>query len=262
MKLWMENLADEATPTAATANAEFPVTNVRTPRLTQVYKTTGAGVGEYVVFDFGSPVEPDALIIAAHNLTADSGLATFLLLGGSSAAPLPTDLIYTLTAAAGTIAFDIAAATPLSGTPGAYRYWAVQFNKNTAADIKSIGRIYLGPEIAVGDLGLPDYDGVTETTRDRSEADESIAGEEYIEEKSQVRSWALDFTEIPEDEMADIVERYQDLGKAHPFFMQISDVTPLDETIYVRFTNDLGRKVGSFDGSFNWNTALAIKEFI
>lgn len=260
MKLWMENLADAATPTATTANAEFPVTNVQTPRLTQVYKTTGAGVNEKIVFDFGSAVEPEELIIAAHNLLADSGLASFFLDGGATSNP--SDVAYTLTAVAGTIAFDIAGATPTGGTPGAYRYWAITFSKNTAADIKSIGRVYLGPTIEVGDLGLPDYDGVTETTRDRSEADESISGEEYIEEKGQVRSWALDFSEIPEDEMADIVERYQALGKAQPFFMQISDVTPLDETIYVRFTNDLGRKVGSFDGSFNWNTALAVKEFI
>lgn len=261
MKIWMENLADAATVTADTANAEFPVTNVQTPRLTQVYKTTGAGTLEKVTFDFGSAVEPTDLIIAAHNFTADSGIGvSFLLKAGTTSAT--SDVIYAITVVAGTISFDIEAATPILGTPGAYRYWKVEFSKVTATDIKSIGRIYLGPTIEPSDLGLPDYDGVTETTRDRTEADESINGEEYIEAKSQVRSWNLDFTEIPESDMDDIVERYQELGKHTPFFLQIADVAPLNEVVYVRFINDLGRKVSSFDSAFNWDTALAVKEFI
>jgi hypothetical protein len=259
MKLWMENLADTATVTASSADAEFPVSNVQTPRLTSVYKTTGDSAAEWVQFDFGSAIEPQAFIAA--NVDFQGGDSGTILVGGNSPGLGSAAVAYTVFSTPPTLFLDVENATPYYGTAGAYRYWTFAFTKNAASAIRQIGRIYLGPTIAPEEIGWPDYDGVTETTRDESVISESINGQEYIEAKYQVRSWALDFSEVPESEMTDIVERFRTLGKHTPFFFKISDVSPLDEMVYVRFQNDLGRKVKSFDGSFNWDTAFLVKEF-
>lgn len=265
MKMLMDNQADLATVTAFSNgwDAEFPASNVQAVRLSQKAKTDASTYQPTIHFDFGSAYEPAFLVLAEHDLATAPAATSLLLAGGTSdGGDEVVILVLTPEISAGTMVVDLSTITPFSGALGPARYWTLKFDKDTATDVKNLGRVYLGPIIETGDLGSPDYDGVTETTTDRTEVDQSIGGQEYIEEKSQTRSWALDFSLIPESEMSDIVDRYLVVGKHTPFFIQIATVSPLDEFLYCRFTNNLGRKIGAFDSQFHWDTAMALKEFI
>jgi len=253
MKIYTTDLMTTATLTPTTENTEFPATNVQNFQPSKQWNTLGTITAETLVIDLGSAMTVDTFIVAGHNF---DGTETSVKIQGNATdswgAPTVDE---TMTVVVG---------EPFKATFASnnLRFWRFIFTKAAAANIKKVGRLWLGEEIDTGALGDPDYKGVTDTTNDRSVVSKSIGGQTYIEIKNQFKSFTLNMSLVPEATMATYVTEFDTLGTSIPYFIIISSQSPLERLWYVRNTKSLKKKVGAFDSQFHWDTSIDIEEII
>lgn len=253
MKLWTTNLIGDATLTETSQNAEFPAENVQSQQISKVWKTLGLVATETLVMDFGTAVNVGAFMVAGHNF---DGTETNVKIQGNASDSWGSPTVDE--------AMTVLVGKPFKAefTPDSHRYWRLTFDKANAADIRDIGRLFIGLTIDTGAAGDPDYTGVTITTVDPSNVVKSVGGQSYYEQKTPFDQITLQTTFLDETERAIYGVAYDLVGKHTPWFLQITEQSPLDEIYYLRFTSDFGRKVGSFDSQFHWDLQIDLEEQI
>ncbi len=148
--LHFENILDDVTPTATSAAAGFPITNINDWRVGTAYRWKATGTGDqHIDIDLGgATADADTLAIGGHNLGT---VGARVRVKADTFTPPTTDRL---------AGFDPSDDLPLLKTftaPGVLRYWRVSVY-NTPSAAAQIGVITLGRRIDYDAGALTDLD--------------------------------------------------------------------------------------------------------
>jgi hypothetical protein len=252
MLLFWNNLSDNATLTASTADSYWPVSNLQNDQKVRVWKTLGTQATESVVFDLGSAQAVTSFIAHYHNF---DGTETAVSIQGNSAnswgSPAFSQTVaYTATTMAATFASQ------------SYRYWRFVFTKPSSGAIRSIGRVFLGTYYDTGSQGDPDFDGLQAAVNDASVATDNLYGQTYTEKRGQFYTFQIDQTFLPESIQAQLRTIVAAVGNWKTFFIQIRSTAPFNNYFYVLLADSqpLPSKVDGMDTDLTWSNTLKLKE--
>jgi hypothetical protein len=252
MRLFYSNYADIATLTEGTQNPYFPVENLQDVDKDKVYKDLGTTTSWSVVFDCLTAVSVTSCILFNHNLT---GTETDIKVEGNATNSWGSPSVSeTLTYAADTILKNF--------TGGSYRYWRITFTKANATDIRSVGRVYLGPSLLARS---PDRKGLSRGISDNAIITTTDDGKVFASARNIIRNWTIPWSNLLASSGAtDLFTIVSDLGAHTPLFFQIDTASPLDELIYAYIASKSYEQVmnGAASGIYYWGAGLGLREAI
>jgi hypothetical protein len=224
-----DNWVDSATLTASSANANFPVANIKHPWYTRHWRTTGVSA-ESCIFDLTSAKAVQAFVWKYHNLGANAVVHVQGNATNSWGAPY---VDVTVPIIAGQLVY-------FWDTPQTYQYWRVTFGDAGNSDgYLRCGRPYFGPYFSPTVNFANDY---TKRIVDPSDIVESYGGQESANLKTRYKefgySWSANnpISKADSDTLTDIFYTY--VGKSVSYFLcqdaDLKDTT----TYYVRNTSD------------------------
>jgi hypothetical protein len=241
-----KNLA--ATTYAASEDADYPVENLLDYRLAAPYKTGATIAGEGITFDLGSAQSIGAVAILAHTLT--SGDSSIRLLANSTDTWASPAFSRTLTYAADNIVETFDAQT--------YRYWRLVFTKSSAAEVRSIGALFLAPSVAI----QPPAPGFEIEEVDTSYVNRvPQSGVVYVETGAQYRQIKFDFRGLDSDDQEALRAMWVNSGMALPVVFQwtIQGIADPQLILYGSITTPI--KFTQWGPGFNWDAALQVGEW-
>ena len=170
------NLIDTATMSGSTTATGYPTSNVQNPLIARKWRTTGSSAAEWIKATFSGAVAVTACVIIGHDLTA--GDSAIVLQWSNNDADWTTAATFTWNAGNMT-AFIVSAS---------HQYWRVAFTKSAAAQIRNIGRLFLGVYVEP-ERGLPF--GWTRSKVDLSTTRRSASGAVFSDVRPKF--WKVDF---------------------------------------------------------------------
>jgi len=257
MKTFWYNLVDlsATTLTAASANASFPVTNLTTEFLQEVYKTGTSATAEYVTLDLGSSKPLSSIVIAAHDLLAADNLRYMF----SNASNFSGAVERQIERVAGTIVVTFPEVEA--------RYVRVLFDKASAGQTRQIGRLFVGPHRNFG--SIIDYAGYKESKEDLSRSTRTLGGQVYSETRNQYSRYTLECSYLEQEKTDWLIEMSDYVGLHTPFFVQVQSTTdsslnesPLDDVLYVMLRETIDRAVEVADDELRYAVDMQLEEFI
>lgn len=276
MIFFFENLVDSqaAALSASSADTEFPVANLQNYLLSKVWRTTGSTASEYLLFDFNTATGKlsgtkvvNALVIAGHNF---DGTETIVLKAKdtnsawgspsfSQAVTLKTRFPLSVPKsppyAEGTV-LDFAV-TFASQT---YRYWRLEITKSSAADIRQIGRVYLGLSYDAGYQADPEFGDMSRSFQELANIEKSIGGQVYAERRALYDINNFSVSPIPESVMQYLRYYLRDVGLSLPFFFKLSTTDPLDTPYYVRQRSSIDERCINYGTEFLWSVGYSFEQ--
>lgn len=242
-----------ATVTSATAEAALPVTNLQHAHKKKIYRTTGAGTAETITVDLGSAKAVDGSVFLNHTF---DGTETAINIEGNA------------TDSWGSPSFS-EAVTMSGADPAAnkfssaqtYQWWRFEFTKSSAANVRDIGRMFLGD---VFDTAInPSSNGFDDEAKEMSQEQRSIDGQTYSYIKDGFLKIRVSFSAMSLADAKQLKTIFDAVGSHTPLFIQV-DPTASDgirEVIhYVKFSKALKRKVNSFDSELKWDINLEFEQ--
>lgn len=211
------------------------------------WRTGTSSAPETIVIDLGSAQAVTSVILLDHTLTSgDSAIALEGNTADSWGAPAFSQA---LTWVSGTIAQTFSTQT--------YRYWRIKFTKSSAAEARSIGRVFLGPYLQPTDI--PDYDGYSRKKVDPSRKSKSRAGQTWAEPKAKYCEIDLDLSRFTQTDIDNLETLFDTVGQSKNFFVQVQ-TSGLDDYWYVKFSRDFAASIAGYDGAFLWDLKLEMEE--
>lgn len=263
MRIHYNNLIDAIAAAAITstseASSELGPENVAHDHVSKVWRTGGSVADEYVTFDLGSAQAATSVIIFAHTLTALDFAANAVELRKSTDNFAANDVLV-----ASTSTFT-AGAIVLTFSSTSSRYWRIKFTKDNAADVRDIGRVFLGTYETF--TGLPDWDGLKIKPRDMSQTDRSEGGQTYSCVRPQYREVSFDASALNQTEVGVLKTISEEVGTHTPFFIiaiESGSDAESAETLYVKFTQIPERNTAGMgsDGNLAWDGEWKMAEEI
>ncbi len=256
MKTFWYNLVDlsATTLTAASANTSYPVTNLATEFLQQIYKTGTSATAEYITVDLGSSKAFSSIVISEHDLLAADNVR-FMYSDASNFSGAST---YEIEHASGTIVVTFPEVEA--------RYVRVLFDKASAGDTRQIGRLFVGPHDAFG--SVVDYNGYSQGKEDLSRKSRTLGGQVYSEVRNQYSRFSLQCSYTEQEKTDWLIEMSDYVGTHTAFFVQVQESTgnlnesPLDDVYYVMLRDIIERDVESVDTELRYGVDLQLEEFI
>jgi hypothetical protein len=252
MRLFYKNYADIATLTEGTQNIYFPVENLQDVDKDKLYKDLGTTTSWSVVFDCLTAIPVTSCILFNHNLTG--GETNIKVEGNDTNVWTAPAVSETLTYAADTILKNF--------TGGSYRYWRITFTKANATDIRSVGRVYLGPSLLARS---PDRKGLSVGVTDNATITTTDDGKVFAAAKNIIRNWTIPWSNLLASSGATtLLAIMTDLGAHTPLFFQISTASPLDEVLYAYISGKSYEQVmqGTSSGVYYWGAGMGLREAI
>ncbi len=252
MRIFFDDLIDSAVLTTSSSNVDFPVSNLLNLIPSRVYKTGATLTEEFIIFDLVTPQLVTSFI--AFNQNFDSTETTVKIQGNAINDFSSPSIDETLTVTVGEPITKIF-------TGGSFRFWRFVFTKASSGDVKSIGRIFLGDFKTLED---PSFQGYSINLQDLSESEKSIGGQTFSEAKSQFRELTLNFPIVEETFRNDMDIIFKTVGTHTTFFIQVLTTTPLDEFLYMKFTDSRSFSVNSWDSLTDpsWSHDTSMEEMI
>lgn len=256
MRIYYPNLIDAYSEITGTSRASIDLSyeNVAQEHPSKVWRTGATLADEYVTIDLGSAQAATAAIIFAHDIESADASAGAIELRKSTDNFAANDVLV------GAFTFSTAAMV-LTFSSASSRYWRVKFTKFDSAEVRNIGRIFLGNYIAIP----VDGDGFKATPVSASSTDYSEGGQSYSTQRPQSRQFALDLNSLSQSEVA-LLKTFCETVDTHTCFFFVPDETlPSDEAgevLYAKATRLPERKTAGFDSSGNlaWNGQLEARE--
>ncbi len=206
MRLMWDNEIDNMTISAATENSNYPAENVADQRLSKVYRSTD-DEDEWILFDAGpgNTINPTAVLIAAHNITA---AATITIQGNATdswGAPTVSE----------TVTHDDETMV-LFFTGAALRYWRLFVDDPTNPDTRiEIGRVFLGTYLALPPIepspNLPLQSSTAVTS--------SITGQVYANRRKVFRVPAFAYPLVTDAQRQSLETMFRAVEGATPVFL-------------------------------------------
>lgn len=257
MKFWYNNFiaGSGVTITASSEVSTLPVENILHDHLAKVWKTGASSATETVVFDFGSAVSPQKLIMASTNGNVISQGAVQANTSDSWGSPA-------YQSSAGI--FNTSGALRLAITGQTYRYWRVIISKDNSSDQAEIGNIFLGTAYDLD--SVIEYDGMEESFRDTGRTYISRGGQTFSDAGENFRRIKLSASNVSEDKLY-YLHYYiiRTFGQHTPLWVEIDEydsTTALPGGIvYAKMDEPITRSNPSYDGSsFYWDLSISLRE--
>lgn len=255
MKIYWDNLADDAVlaQVLGTADASFPVENIQDYRAAVVWRGQNSTANTLRI-DTGSA---RAAVTGGWELVLYGLAGTFVatLVGSNNAdlsAPGYTDTIFAAVPASGYATLEIADADTV------YRYYGILLTTVTVQP--QISRIHLGPVLDTTDVGDPDFGNLMREFSERANRSYSVGGVKYAEQRANYTTLRMRVPYITETIQAQIREWVRAVGTWRPFFLTLSDTTPLDAVFYGTFQSSPSETVVDFGTGFLWSVPYTMEE--
>jgi hypothetical protein len=218
------NLTDSASAISANTEATgFPVENVQDDRVGKKYRTTGAGAAEYITIDLGAATTITAAAFVGHDF--DNTETNIQLRKSNDNFVADNNLVSTFTYSAFTMI--------VWTTTAAERYWRIAFTKANAADIRNIGRVFLGTYFE------PTRSQAAEWTRgivDPSPVARALAGAVYADQREKYFRTRFSLNGLTAADIATARTMFAANGKTVPIFLTLDQGgAPNELTHYGRF---------------------------
>ena len=228
------NLVDAATLTASSANANFPVANLKNPLRTKTWKTAGATAGTAnVVCNFGSPQSINCIALTGYDWTSAPGtLQVEFNASDSWGAPAVTKI---LTWAASPTVNGNKAAIILLFDSISYRYARlnVVYSPGGTPLDWNLGRIFIGEAFQPAQHYAH---GFRTRLVDPSLSAYSVGNQCYTDEVEKYRIVTMNFAKITEAQWLLFQKMFNTVGKSRPLFIALDyDGSPNEKTIYGQF---------------------------
>lgn len=211
IKFYSGNLVDQATLTASTENLQFPLSNIKDPRRTKVFRSqTNA---DNFVMDFLETSEIDSVILV-DNHKSGFGVATLTLeLNGTN----------TWTAPAFSQALSIQSSKFGVGfdefeTVQSYRFGRLVMTSTLG--YCEISKIFIGKQIELLDEKSINY-GWTYVDDDLSTVEENRYGQEFVDLVARRKKIVVSFSNMTKEQMDQIFEIYDEKGVTKPFYVRL-----------------------------------------
>lgn len=246
--LWRD-AARQATVTASSTADGTEAAALTRPHLSDVWQCTGSQAAEWIKLDLGSAVACGGFALIGHDL---DGTETGLTLQASTTddwASPPWSL--SLTHQSGVIAAFFSEQT--------YRWWRFTFTKASAADLRSAGRLMLGPsyEITRG----PRRDGFRWGHRDLSTVRVVPGGQAHADAGAVLRTLSAALPALPQADVDELQAMAASMSTHTPWFLHLNpDLAPSGWALYGRLTRLGGAEYRTYDGGHLWDVALEMEE--
>lgn len=260
MRLYYPNLVDDysAITGSSRASSDLSYENVAHEHVSKVWRTGATLADEYVTFDLGSSQAATAAIIFAHDLESADASAGVIEVRKSTDNFAANDVLV------GSFTFS-AAAMVLTFASTSSRYWRIKFTKFDAAEVRQIGRVFLGNYVTF--TGLPDFDGFEVQAKDMSQSERSEGGQVYTAQRDQYRVFKLTMSGLTQAQGTALKLFSETVGTHTAFFMIADESAPSDEsgeTVYCKAADLPARKSGGLDtaGALAWEGTLTANELL
>lgn len=235
--LLYDNLVDRAATviTVGTWSLDLPAENVRHPFLTKVARTGTSTAAEELIFDFGSAVTAEAVLIDAHTLTSgDSGIK---IQGNAADAWGSPSFSENIVYEAGRILHYFASAQT-------FRYWRIAFTKASAGVTRDIGRVFIGPTLELNEELDPE--DVDFSYKDPSDKSRALGSNVYTNQRPCYYQLKLSAPGMYMDVVQSVLTAYLSLRLGTPFYLNLyPDMS--DEVYYVVFMDEPTYKTKGWD---------------
>jgi hypothetical protein len=210
IKFYSGNLVDQATLSASTENALFPLENLQDPRRTKVFRSTTNS--DTVVLDFQETSDVDSVFIVSNPIDGFgiSTLAIDLNATNSWGAPAYSDTVTWSTVHG--LGYNEFAATQ------SYRF--ARLSLTSTLGYCELSKLFIGKKISLLNDRSINY-GWSYVSKDNSRTQENRYGQRFSDVINRQRQFNISFSNINKDQLDQIFEIYDDKGLTKPFFVRI-----------------------------------------
>lgn len=247
-KFFALNQIESAVITSSTENLLFPLTNLKDPRRTKVFRTTASS--GWVVFDFGEAISIDSFLIADNNMSGFNINSLTFMLNNSNAWGSPA---YSSAIA---LDYEFGFAWHQLPAPLMMRYARIEFTSVEA--FCEITKMFIGAisEI-ITDVTYPieyNQNSLAKITKNRY-------GQRFIDEISSQKKISVTFAFLEKDEMDAVFEVVEYCSNSKPLWLVFDslEITNNNNRIngYYYLMDD--PKMTYVAGNF-WNLGLDLEE--
>ena len=246
--------SDDGTSIASTEAFQMEVENLFTSSPSTKWQTTGVGTAEDVTVDLGSAQSIQFFALLGHDF--DDTETSVEIVGNSAAAWGAPAFTQTITYRENTFVEFFSAAQ-------SYRYWRFRFAKANAADLRSAGRLLLGPYVEL--LRPPSRGGYSWGWNDTTTTAQTRGGVRYSDIGARTRTLRMSMPAAPESQ-ADLLNTIANTnGRGIPFVVSIDhDNHPLDWFMYGTFGNLVGQRyeAPAASGGHLWALTMDMEEVV
>jgi hypothetical protein len=250
-KFFYENLVEQATLTASSENAQYPLSNILDDRRTKVFRSTSNDTN--VVFDFGTARPVDMIMLVDSGLRGFGFLTATLEFNNSDLWTTPAySIALTIDSTYG-FAFAEMASTQ------SFRYARLVLT-NTAGYCE-LSNLFLGQALDIGDMAF------SYPIRFAQENNASITknrfGQRFIDEVNSYKTLSGQLQTLNKSEVEALFEMAEYVSITRPIWVYfpeaLSNVSENNNRLsgyyYLKADPDLSLVAGNF-----WNTALTLEE--
>jgi len=212
IKFYYNNHVDNATLTASTAEAFYPVTNLKDVRSTKVWRSTTNS--DNVVFDLGSAKAVDSILLRGSLLNPNFHASSVTIEAHTSDSWGAPSFSTTLTF---NTAFNFGLKT-LSATE-TYRYWRLVFT--TAGSFVETSNVYIGEFTQLANNNI-DY-GWSNSQNDLSKITTNRYGQKFIDKTILQKEFSMSIAAMTISEMEIIANMFNAVGKNKEFWVVVDE---------------------------------------
>jgi len=215
IKFYSGNLVDQATITASTENALFPLSNLKDPRRTKVYRSTTNS--DEIVFDFQETSEINSCFLV-DNPFDGFGVSTLLLqMNGTNSWGSP--------AATESLAIDTQFGMGLNDFTTTHSYRFARLVATSSLSYCEISKLFIGKSIDLLNGKSINY-GWNIVYKDNSRTVENRYGQRFTDVINRQKQINISLSNLSKDQLDQIFEINDDKGTSKPFFVRIG-CTPM-----------------------------------
>lgn len=255
LKFWNYNYVDQAQTviTPSTENALYPASNLKNPKRTKAFRSTGASVN--VIFDLVNAQVVNSIVLAPHTKNG-WGLNTPITIEASSSNVWTAPAFSTtLTSADLDNTFEVAIKEFSDQT---YRFWRLSF---TGTSYVEVAYLFIGAVQEIGVLTRSMDYGWQYLQDDISQVSENRYGQRSVDVIISKKRMIFDINLMSNDELDDFFEVYDYNKRSRPFFMKIESPTAIsdDDRLSGLFYFDAMPTITNPSHAL-WNTSAQISE--
>lgn len=215
LKIFSNNLIDQATIVASNEILSFPPANLQDPRRTKVTRQTG--ISNTVEFDFQETSEIDSIFIVDEPRNG-FGISTISMNLNATASwaspPVTQSLSFSQVYGVGYSIF----------TQQNYRF--ARLNITSGLAYTELSKVFIGKAI---DLGVGPNLNWTYKDNELSISKENRYGQKFVDIISRQKSFNIQLSLLNKTQMDQIFEVYDSKGTTKPFFIVIGDDTMISD---------------------------------
>lgn len=238
-----------ATIAASTEGSQGEVENLLYSDLDSCWITTGAGTAETVTLDLGSAQSISAFALLGHDFT---GTETAVQICGNSANSWASPAFtHDCTYRADNLVEFFAVKS--------YRYWRFRFTKANATDIRSAGRLLLGPYYELT-RGLR-QDSLEVGSDDLSETRVTQGGQRFADIRASFGKLSCGFVGLDDTDTAELRTLARTYGRHTPWILSVDhDHHPADLMLYGVLEDMVSTKGRTWAYGHLWDFDVSLAE--